>query len=64
MHFTYSFTQRTSNGCTKLDNIKTTLGKNIYFQFEVLTALIMKSFIFWYIMLCTTLKDNSYFGET
>jgi hypothetical protein len=31
---------------------------------EVLTAVIMKSFVFWHITLCSPLKVNRLFGET
>jgi hypothetical protein len=35
-----------------------------YFGLEVLTAVVMKSKIFWYVMQCSSLKDNWSFGGT
>jgi hypothetical protein len=38
--------------------------KSLYAGFEVLTAVVMKSTIFWDIMPCSLLKANRHFGGT
>jgi hypothetical protein len=39
-------------------------GKYKFVEFEVLTAVVMKSTVFWDITLCSRLKVNRRFGET
>jgi hypothetical protein len=42
--------------------LRNTQAENGYIRFEVLTAVVMKSSLFWDKMLCRLLKINLYFG--